>query len=425
MKKKNIIVFSIILTFIIVFIGILIMNNKHEKDNEKNNQLEYINDNFNLNLIKTINNKNGQSNYLISPYSIEMALAMLRDGAKGNTKDEIKTVIGDRNINDVTIKNRISVANAVFIKNEYRNYVKKDYYNILRGKYNSEILYDEFKTPQVINDWVNKKTNGMIPNILNNIDENFALGIANALAIDVEWNSPFDCSDTTNEKFTKADGKIIHTEMMHKTLKYSGYKYLENVSAKGVIIPYKRYNKTTGEEDYNDDNNLEFVAILPNDNVNNYINNLTENALIDLLSSAREVTSDFEIKLALPRFKYDYELTKFKDILMQLGINRAFDQTTADFTNIMPKNEEVGNLYVGEAIHKTHIDLNEKGTKAAAVTYFGMYTSGMILEKESVKITFNKPFIYIIRDSKTNEMLFFGIVYEPNKWEGSTCSEKK
>ena len=421
MKKKRIIIFSIIVALILAFIGVFFMNS-NKNNNSSNNQFEYVSGAFNLNLIKTVNN-NRTSNYLISPYSIEIALAMLKEGAKGNTKDEITKVIGDRSINDVTINNHVSVANAAFIKNQYKNYIKNDYYNILKNQYNSELLYDDFKTPQVINDWVNRKTNGMIPSILNDIDENFVLGIANALAIDVEWDNPFDCIDTRSEKFTKIDNKTIQTEMMHKSFKYEEYKYLENVSAKGVIIPYKKYNSTTGEEDYDSGNNLEFIAILPKDNVNTYINNLTESALNDLLSSAKEASSDFEIRLGLPRFKYDFELDDFKIVLNQLGINQVFNPQTADLTNIMDTNDETGNLYVGEAIHKTHIDLNEKGTKAAAVTYFGMKTTGIILEKEFVEITFDKPFIYMIRDSKTGEILFFGVTYEPNKWQGSTCQE--
>ena len=92
----------------------------------------------------------------------------------------------------------------------------------------------------------------------------------------------------------------------------------------------------------------------------------------------------------------------------------------------MDKNSVIDNLYVGEAIHKTHIDLNEKGTKAAAITYFGMFkNTSIIIEKENIEIEFNRPFIYIIKDSKTNEMLFFGVVYEPNKWNGSTCSNEE
>jgi serpin B len=79
-------------------------------------------------------------------------------------------------------------------------------------------------------------------------------------------------------------------------------------------------------------------------------------------------------------------------------------------------------LYVSTAVHKTYIDLNEKGTKAAAVTYFGIESyNSMEPEKKQKEIKFNKPFIYMIRDKKTKEMLFFGVVEEPNKWKGQTC----
>ena len=422
MKKKIIIIFSIILIIIMI---VLITTNKKEKQKINLSEIKYTNNSFNLNLIKTVNISNNNENYLISPYSIEIALSMLRDGAKDKTYDEINSVIGNREINDVTIKNRVNVANAIFVKNKYKEYLKNEYYNILKNKYNSDILYDDFKTPKVINAWVDKKTDGMIKDILNDIDDNFTLGLANALAIDVEWNSPFDCSATTKGGFTKEDNKIMQVEMMHQTLKYGSYKYLKNNNATGVIIPYKKYDKNTGEESYNNENNLEFIAILPNNSLYNYINDLTEEELNNLFNTAREVSEDFEIELSLPRFKYNYELSNFEDILKSLGIKAAFDEDNANFTNIMPRNDELGNLYVGESIHKTHIDLNEKGTKAAAITFFGMFnTSSMPKQKEKAKIIFNKPFMYMIRDNKTNEMLFFGTVYEPNKWNGSTCSDK-
>ena len=423
MKRKIIILICILLVIILVITGI-IMKKKNDVNKEKNNnEISYIDNKFNINLIKAVNNNN-QNNYLISPYSIEIALSMLRDGAKDNTLKEIENVIGNRNISDVIVKDHIGVANAAFIKNKYKNYLLDEFKNNLESKYHSEILYDDFKTPKVINDWVNDKTNGMIKDILSDIDEYFVLGLANALAIDVEWNSPFDCSKTVKEHFTKIDKKNIYVEMMHKTLEYSGYKYLKNDNATGVIIPYKKYNKNTGEEDYENGSNLEFIGILPNDNIYDYINNVNEKELNNLLSSSREVSDNFEIELGLPRFKYDYELNNFMEVLKNMGIKDAFDRTKANFTKIMPRNNEIENLYVDEAIHKTHIELNEKGTKAAAVTFFGFSNKAMMPEeKEKVSITFNKPFIYIIRDSSTNEMLFFGTVYEPNIWNGSTCSE--
>ena len=213
--------------------------------------------------------------------------------------------------------------------------------------------------------------------------------------------------------------------MMHQTFRYGGVKYLSSDDAKGVIIPYKKYNDK-GEEEVKKGSNLEFLAILPNGNLHNYINDLTEEKLKELDDSAKEADEDFEVRVALPRFKYDYELDDFKQVLISLGIKDAFDELKADFTKIVPRNNrsDIENLYVGEAIHKTHIDLNEKGTKAAAVTYFGVFkTTGIEMEHDYVEVTFDKPFMYIIRDSETKEMLFFGTVYEPNKWTGSTCLE--
>ena len=420
MQKKHVILISICL--ILILSGVVILPKIKKQNNTHYKEPSYINGEFNLNLIKTIN-KDKKENYLISPYSIEIALSMIKEGAKGNTLKEIEKVIDSRDINDAIIKDKISVANAAFIKSKYQKYISDKYYKILKDKYHSEILYDDFKTPKVINDWVNKKTNGMIEKILDNVDENFILGLANALAIDVEWNIGFDCNETKAETFTKADGKSLKAEMMHKTFNNEEYQYLKDQNATGIIIPYKKYNKDTGEEDYDNGQNLEFIGILPNDDVYSYINNLTESELESLLSSSKNASSDYEIELSLPRFKYDYEVNNLKQVLMELGIKDAFSEESADFTGIMP-NDNGNNLYIGTAIHKTHIDLNEKGTKAAAVTFFGLYTSGLHMPKDNVKIAFNKPFVYMIRDQKTKEILFFGTVYEPNEWSGTTCSKE-
>ena len=106
-----------------------------------------------------------------------------------------------------------------------------------------------------------------------------------------------------------------------------------------------------------------------------------------------------------------------------------FSESEAEFYNIISKDSLVrnnlDNLYVGEGIHKTHINLNEKGTKAAAVTFFGLFGNSALVENKykSVYITFDRPFIYLIREVSSNEILFFGVVNEPNEWEGITCNE--
>lgn len=417
MRKKIVFIIGIIFVLLIVILGVILM-----KKNNKNSNINTDNEikDFNINLIKAVN-KNKTDNYLISPYSIELALNLLKEGASGATLDELEKVIGTRNIADVTVKDKINVANAAFIKNKYKNDIELDFEKNIKAKYNSEILYDEFTTPKVINDWVNKNTNGMIDKVVDQVSPDFSLGLANALAIDVDWDNPFECINTTSQEFTKQDGSKINVEMMHKSLEYKGYKYLENKNATGVIMPYQKYVSYTtdfrSEEDYEKTDNLEFIGILPKNDINSYIDKLTKEELDNLENTAKEANENFEIKLALPRFKYDYELDNFKQVLKDMGIKLIFDAERADFTKII----KTTHIYVDEAIHKTHIDLNEKGTKAAAVTYFGFKANGLIMEKNSIDITFDKPFIYIIRDKNTKELLFFGVVYEPNKWVDSTC----
>ena len=420
--KRNLIFLVTVSVCILIIFGMIIMNKeKEEKEIGKKEKISLVNGEYNLNLIKTVNNGKND-NYLISPYSIEIALRMLMDGAKEETYNEIYKVIGNRNINDVSVSNRISVANAAFISNMYRDYVNSDYYNKLKNNYDSEILYDEYKTPKVINDWVNNKTNGMIEKILDNMSKDFVMGLANALAIDVEWEQPFSCEATTSQEFTLNDGKKINAEMMHKTYDY-GIKYINDNNVLGIIVPYKSYDKKTGEEVFEEGSNLEFIGILPND-INYWINILTSEELNKLLDNAKEIDDDTEVNVSLPRFKYDYSLDDFKDVLKELGIRSVFSEDNANLEGIITRDKLNGNLYVSEAIHKTHIDLNEKGTKAAAVTYFGLFKStGIIKEKEVINIKFDRPFVYMIRDKNTKEILFFGVVYEPNKWNGSTCSE--
>ena len=420
MKKKLIISSIIIFILLLAIIGVIFV--KNIPDNEKNNGSKTTD--FNINLIKTAS-KTEEGNFLISPYSIEIALNLLKEGASGETLSELEKVVGTRNITDVTVKDKINVANAAFIKDKYKSDIENSFYENIRTKYNSEILYDEFATPKVINDWVNEKTNGMIDKVVDTLDPNFCLGLANALAIDVDWEDQFECTNTTSQKFTKNDGSKMNVEMMHKTFSSGKYKYLKNDNATGIIIPYQKYVSYTtdfkSEEDYEKNDNLEFIGILPKSNVSEYINNLTKEELESLEKNAKEVDDDFEINLALPTFGYDYELPNFEQVLKDMGISLIFDAEKADFTNII----KTTHIYVNEAIHKTHIDLNEKGTKAAAVTFFGFKANGMLIQKKSVDITFDKPFIYMIRDKNSKELLFFGVVYEPNKWIGSTCNSEE
>ena len=406
--KNKILYISIILVFVI-FVGVVIFFMKNKTNNEELDEpVVVINTgDFTIDLLKRINKK---ENYLISPYSIEVALDMLRQGTSGTTKEELDKVLPQRNL---TISNdKVKISNALFINDLYKSVIEKTFENNLKNKYNSKVLYDEFKTPKVINDWVKESTDGMIEKILDSIDLEFVLGLANAIAIDAKWVSEFECNDTRSEEFNVSNNKTINVEMMHKFYK-TNLKYLDEENIKGVIIPY--------QED------LEFVALLPKEDLRDYISNLTKEELTKDLSNFKDIASDERVNLSLPRFSYEYDIDNFITILRNLGINKVFDSAEADFSKIITKENlnKLGkeNIYVSDAIHKTYIDLNEKGTKAAAVTYFGMKALGAFIDDKMIDIEFNRPFMYMIRDNKTSEILFLGSVYEPNKWRGTTCKK--
>lgn len=399
-KKDWIIIFIVVI--ILLVIGMFLFKGKEERKEKKEEESEVIVKDFNTSIIQKSFQK---ENYLISPYSIEIALNMLREGAGGNTKNELDKVLGNRKITFLNIKDKLNVANALFIKNKYKKNVLDTYYNKLIKDYNSEILYDEYNTPKVINDWVNEKTNGMIPQILDSIDPYFTLGLANAIALDVKWQNEFECNNTRSEVFTKDNGITINAEMMHNSYKYDTM-YLVSDDVKGIILPYQ-----------SDNEELEFIALLPKDKLDVYINNLNDEKLNKTLNSFVKIKEKEKINLSLPRFTYEYEIKDFINVLRKMGINDAFDSEKANFSNLI-------NIfvYVDDAIHKTKIELNEKGTKAAAVTYFGLKANAMLPQEEKIiDITFNKPFIYLIREKKSNEILFFGTVYEPTIWTKTTC----
>lgn len=426
-KKTSSYLGGILLLFLFVISCIFIVyNHLNEKGEEQTNHNIKIGDNsYTVRLLKEINNRE-DDNFLVSPYSIKVALNMLASGAEGETKEEIINLIGNDFVKIPEAKNKVNVANAIFIKEQYEKAINESFLNNISEDYQGEMLFDEFKTPNVINNWVNEKTYKMIPKLLDEISSDFVLGLANAVAVDVDWANSFDCSFTYEENFKKSNKSKMKVSMMTSS-NQDGLKYIDGKGYKGIIVPYLSYNKD-GEEDYDKGNNIEFIGILPNEDVDSFISNLSEDFFEVFDKKVIEPSDEKNIVLKLPIFSYSYTLNDFKKVLMDLGVKKAFFMEDADFTNIITKDKRaeygLDNIYVDEAIHKTFIDLNEKGTKAAAVTYFGLNETTSFEPKKKpkiIEIKFDKPFLYMIRDTKTKELLFLGVVYEPSEWKGETC----
>lgn len=416
MRKGNkILIIMFLLLFVVgVLLGLNFMK-KYNKDDDKkdpgSNQ-EVVtpdiknNSSFDVMMFKLENKK---QNMVYSPLSIKYALNIARYGADGNTKAELDKVLGEGQIGKYeNIKDHLSLANAVFIKTDFKDFVLDSYLNDVRNNLNSEVLYDEFVDAKNINKWIEDKTFNMLKDVVPDKtvqDPDFRMALVNALAIDMEWKYSFEETRTYGQDFTKADGSKVEATMMHAKVDsgYDDFKYYKDDDVSVISKDLKEYG---GRQ-------FEYIAILPEKDLSDYINDLKDNDLNELFDKLGSVDSKSEVNLAIPKYEYNFTMDNFKDNLIELGLKEMFDEKKANFSKMATRE-----LFVSDAIHQAKIEFGEKGVKAAAVTVLIMYEKSAIEpQKKTINITFDRPFMYVIRDKKTKDVWFMGTVYEPNLWE--------
>ena len=344
-------------------------------------------------------------NVLISPLSIQLALAMTANGADGDTKAEMEALLGGEisleNLNEYLCsyvnnlpsaeKYKLQIANSIWFRdNEGRLQVEKDFLQKNADYYGAQAYKAAFddQTMKDINNWVKDHTDGMIDSILDQIDEDAVMYLINALVFDAEWQHVYDKSDVYKGKFTNIDGAEKQVDMMHS----EETVYLQDENATGFMKPYSgsKYN---------------FAVLLPNEGVDiyEYIAGLTGESLMETLSTPQLGM----VMATLPKFSYEYELT-MNDVLKELGMPSAFSGDTADFSKMAHSSR--GNIYIGDVLHKTFISVDELGTKAGAVTKVQMNDECAVMSEWVV--TLNRPFVYMIIDNETKLPVFIGTVMD-------------
>lgn len=351
------------------------------------------------------NQKCKTENVLISPESVLAALAMTANGAGGSTLTEMEQTLCDGMSIDTlnsymyTFQNRLSSdenvsfhqANSIWIRNQADAIqMKESFLQTNRNYYQADAYYASFdeQTVEDINAWVSKNTDGMIPSLLDEpISDDIVLYLINALAFDGTWETPYtDNQLLENRTFTNYAGIQEAATMLSS----SESIYIQDSHASGFIKNYKG-------------SNFAFLALLPEDGMSpeEYVSSLTGEAYRSLYQN-REYR---EVQVQLPEFSYDYT-TELNNALSDMGMPEAF-QPTADFSNMATTN--TGYLFINRVLHKTYIEVNRSGTKAAAVT-------GIELQNESCAIDMppsvilDRPFIYAIIDTESGIPVFLGIV---------------
>ena len=347
-------------------------------------------------------------NLLISPLSIQLALAMTANGADGQTRQEMETLLGggipleDLNAYLHTYveklpseeKAKLSIANSIWFRDEAnRLTVEEAFLQTNSDYYSAEVFQRPFDetTVKEINNWVDHNTDGMIDQIIDQIDELTMMYLINAMAFDAEWADPYYETAIREGSFTDISGKEQTVTVMHG----SEEQYLSDGKATGFLKPYSggKYS---------------FAVLLPNEgeDLYDYISSLTAEELTKTLDGAVDVT----VITQLPKFSYEYELT-MNDVLKEMGMPTAFDPDKADLSKLGSSTD--GNLYIGKVLHKTFIQVDGLGTKAGAVTMVEVPAYGAYQPDPDIReVIVDRPFVYMIVENETNLPLFIGCVTE-------------
>ncbi len=395
---------KVMLLFLLVFsFGSLSFANSAPLPGNGERAVAKANDQFTFDLYGKLDSESG--NVFFSPFSIFDALSMTYVGAKGETRTQMEKVLhitlSNENFNSAfskiikktssnanSGKYTLNIANALWAQEDF--HFLKGFLSIVKKYYNGDAFSVNFSNPNVaneINDWADKQTNGKIKEIVGRIDPLTRLILTNAIYFKAKWASGFSTSTTKSSTFYVNPKQEIKVHMMYQEAKFN---YMENKSLQAIEMPYEG-------------GNLSMIVLLPKDR---YGMDELEKSLN--ASNFRKWISEMgeqKVKVYFPKFKIktDYEL---KQPLESLGMTDAFND--ADFSGM----DGAKDLQISQVIHKAYIEVNEKGTEAAAVTAVVMMLTCSPNSKPPEIPIFraDHPFIFFIIDrtaTKSNGIIMF------------------
>lgn len=335
---------------------------------------------------------------LVSPLSVLTALALVQNGAQGDTLAQLEQALGglDRDTLNaymraycdfMTESEELKIANSVWTDSSAE--AKRAFLQKAVDSYSAQLFsapLSDPKTVESINSWVKKNTDGMIPKIIEKADRYAVMMLVNAIAFDAKWETPYKRSDIEKLEFTSYSGSKKKTDFMCSTENV----YLKDGGTVGFMKPYKN-------------GRFAFAALLPDENtgIDDYVASLSGDKLMKIFSSAKRGN---EVNVKMPKFRAEYS-AQLIDTLKKMGVKDAFDSKTADFSSLIENRD----AYIATVVHKTFIEVDENGTRAAASTLVGADTMSLM---EPYSVFLNRPFVYMIVDTETNLPLFIGVQTE-------------
>ncbi len=416
MKLKKIISLMLIAIIATSLIGCEKFYSKNKEEisaKEVDKEVVEGNNKFAFDIFKEISKDENNKNVFISPLSISMALTMTYNGAKDNTKAEMNKVLGYEGITDDKINNsyrilhsylenideniKLNVSNSIWIR-EGQN-INKEFININKDIFGAKVDNLDFsKSSSVdkINNWIEKSTNNMIKDMLKGpIDGDVIMYLINAIYFKGQWQEPFDTNNNIIGEFTNSEGEKSEIDFMRKVAADDKTFYGEKNDFKAIKMPY-------------DNGKVSMYAVLPKEglNIDNFINNLDMNKWNSIKKSIGKEQE--AVNVSFPKFEMQYGTKELKGPLVALGMKDIF----SDRANLSGIRE---NIYVSSVLHQGKIEVNEKGSEAAAATIVEVRETAMPIIDAPKAFIADRPFVFIIEDEESGTILFMGKLEEVKK----------
>src|SRR4030043_565414 len=362
--------------------------------------------NFGFEIFKEVYTLSEEDNIMISPLSVSYALGMTYNGADGTTLQAFNDVLhfGDLTTEEVNESYKdlmdqllhlddqveFSIANSIWYRLGFS--VLSEFIKTNKDYFDAEVKDIDFSDPQtveVINQWIEDKTNDKIKDMLDFIPVDAVIYLINAIYFNAQWKYEFEKEDTYEGDFNLADGTKDQVDYMRVT---GNFVYTSNEDFTAVELPYG-------------DSTFSMVVMLPS--LGKEVSDLVAKLDVIHWDSWFNNSGLMGVQVDLPKFKYGFK-NFLNDPLIILGLGVAFSEG-ADFTRINP----AGNLFISRVIHQTFIDVQEEGTEAAAATIVEIIYERGNGGGSPIYFNVNKPFLYLIKENSTGAIIFIGKVGKP------------
>jgi serpin B len=404
--------------FLTIIVSVILFSNcsKFDTENSKTNKdlvavksaIVDANNIFALNIFKSVcANDSLSTNVFISPMSIYYALSLTGMGARSETFNAFQATLGQEGFDRQTMldaiaglyndiipadnKVTVEIANSIWPKEGFP--INQGYIDTARLYFKADVQNLDYSSPDavnILNNWIEEKTHGKIQKMLSELPSDVVMALVNAIYFKGDWKYQFDDTSNYSGSFLKEDGSQEEVTYMKQR---ADFNYTENSMFSSIKMPYV-------------DSNYCMVILLPNagKTTGDILAQLNDENWSDWMNSY----SYQKVNVAFPKFKYSYGTRELNQELKDMGLSVAFSDM-ADFSGITDRS-----VKIDQVLHKAFIEVNEKGSEAAAATVVTIIetTAGPGENKEKY-FEANHPFVFTICEKKSNSILFIGKLAYP------------